>query len=215
MSDNDDSIAGREEAGLLPQAPPLGGFSQQAARSAGDITNNNQTVLRQAKEQNRATIVLPNGELGFIDDSDQDYLDHMYLAGKHGSHLTDAIKLVREPKPGYIYVWAAKYNPKGDKTNARTVANIRSKKYEPVLVMDLHEDSEAPIEAHKIAGHADVAGIVDVLLMAVSPLAQKLLYKWKAVESRRRTNRWQSYQKFQDQVQTASRGHIRAEVEAK
>lgn len=204
----------RKDAGLIPSGP-IGDFGSQAARSAGHITNNNQRVLQEASVNNRAVIALPNGELGFLDDEDASYLDHAYLAGKHGSVLTNAKNLVQDPKPGYMYVWAARYNAKGDKVNARTVANIRSKRYEPVLVEELIEEIDAPIEQFTIAGKTGVAGIVDVLLMAVSPAAQRTLFKWKAAESRSRTNRWQSFKTLQDRVQNATGGRVRAEVEVK
>lgn len=215
MNDDMDELPPESpESGLLPQAP-VGDFSSQSARSAGDVSSHNERVLRQAEAQNRAIIALPNGEYGFLDDDDDAYLSHTYLAGRHGSVLSSATKLIKDPKPGYVYVWAARYNAKGDKVNAKTVANIRSKRYEPVLLDQLDENTDAPVEAFKIAGFSDVVGIVDVLLMAVSPAAQRSLYKWKGAESRRRTNRWQSFHTLQDRIQGATKGRVRTEIEIK
>jgi hypothetical protein len=214
MSVNDDSTpAGKEEAGLLPETP-IGDFSSQAARSAGQVTTHNERVLQSASRDNRAIVAMPNGELGFLDE-DEEYADHIYLAGKHGSVFTNAAALIADPKPGWIYVWAAKYNPKGDKINARTMGNIRAKRYVPVAIDEIKEDTEAPIERTRMGEHQDCVMIVDVVLMAVSPAAQRVLYKWKTNESKRRTNRWQSFKTLQDRVENATGGLVRTEVNTK
>lgn len=202
-----------EEAGLLPEAPKreLGeGYSTQAARGASSI----EAQHRAAEASGRAIIAMPNGEYGFLDEDEEWLGSNSYLAAKHQSLFADPINLIADPKPGYKYVWAAKYAPKGDKANAQTVANIRAKRYECVPVELLKEGIEIPIETHRIAGE-DCAGIVDVLLMAVTPDAQRIMYKWRTFEAKRRTNRWQSYGTLNDRIQRATRGQAFAEVERK
>lgn len=202
-----------EESGLLPETPQreLGeGYSTQAARGASGI----EAQHRMAEQSGRAIIAMPNGEYGFLDEDEEWLGSNSYLAAKHQSLFADPINLLLDPKPGYKYVWAAKYAPKGDKANAQTVANIRAHRYECVTAEMLKDDIEIPIENHKIAGN-DCMGIVDVLLMAVTPDAQRIMYKWRTFEAKRRTNRWQSYGTFNERIRSATRGQAFAEVERK
>lgn len=202
-----------EESGLLPEAPTreLGeGYSTQAARGASAITQQHAA----AEATGRAIIAMPNGDYGFLDEDEEWLGSNSFLAAKHQSLFADPVNLLADPKPGYKYVWAAKYTPKGDKANAQTVANIRSKRYECVTSDMLKPDLDLPIENHKIGGY-ECAGIVDVLLMAVTPEAQRILYKWRTFEAKRRTNRWQSYGTLNAKIQGATRGQAYAEVERK
>jgi hypothetical protein len=205
------------EAGLIPKPPTrtLGeDYSIQGARSAGSMEAQHRAALEAAKNSGRALIPLPNGEMGFLDEHDEFLGDHAYMAGVHRSLFTDAAKLLKDPQPGWIYVWAAKYAPKGEKANAMTLAMIRSGRYFPVSIDEIDDTTDLPIESHTI-GKYNCAGIVDVLLMAVPPQAQKMMYRWRAFEAKRRTNRYAGFTDFQKKVDEATKGLAYAEHEVK
>lgn len=201
-----------EEAGLIPE-PDAGRvlgqdtFSLQASRDAGRIERQH----REAEQSGRAICALPNGEFGFMDEENEFIGDQAYLSGKHSSLFADAKDLLESPAPGCKYVWAAKLSPKQDRANAQTMANVRSKRYRLVDVGELKEDIDLPVEEHKFAGQK-VAGIVDVILCEISPQAQKMLYKWRTFEAKRKTNRWEGYEKLKARVEGATGGQATVEL---
>jgi len=214
VDDNVEPEVKIEPSGLLPEAAPrvLGQdtFSLQAARGASQIEKQH----REAEQSGRAICALPNGEFGFLDEANDFIGDQAYLSGHHKSLFGEASSLLESPKPGHKYVWAAKLSPKGDRANAQTMANVRSKRYRLVGIDELRQDLDLPVEEHKFAGEK-VAGIVDVILCELTPQAQKQLYQWRAFDAKRKTNRWESFRELQDRVQSMSGGKVTAEIEQK
>ncbi|MDE2097361.1 MAG: hypothetical protein KGL39_08970 [Patescibacteria group bacterium] len=209
--------------GLVPP-PPSDGMPEsfgasvpqnlQATRSASQLEAQHSLAIEKARRENRALVPMPNGELGFLDEENEFIGTHGYLSGKHEAMVGDALRIIADPTPGAIYVWAAKYTPRGDRPNPMTIANIRAHRYIPVPVERLRPDVDLPIESHKIGGFA-AAGLIDVVLMEVPAAAQKQLYRWRTFESKRRTVRWQAFEDLNTRVRQTTGGGAFAQVERK
>lgn len=202
-----------QDAGLIPPEASLQATShesldaQAVARARAIIAQHAQSVA-----SGRPLVALPNGEYSEMTDDEMELFD--FTAQQHRSLFADIHEVVADPKPGYMYVWAAIWNPRNDKHNARTMSHIRSQRYRVVTLDEAREDSPHPIETMKYAGK-DAIVIGDVVLCEVSPQAQRHLYKWRYATARQNTNRWAGFNDLKNKIDSAGRGQALAEIEVR
>lgn len=168
-------------------------LSEQAARTANDAYKS------QREEAKGETVVLPGGRKASV----SQFLDHKYHPGNHTSVFADAHKFMKVVNPNSRYVWAAKSEP-------GTFAKIRSGKYRPVEKEEIRDDTDVPIETHKMAGKEYVA-IYDVLLMEVPERAVYELFGYPEAQAVLKTVRNQAFDRFKTTVEGESGGTVTAE----
>lgn len=184
-------------------------ISSQASSGAAAIDAQHRAVKDRAAETGTAVVVLPNGELGLL----TDYVDHEFLSADHTSIFANPARFMKHPEPGYMYVWAAK-DGKNGQANAYTVAAIRSHKYRPVEKEELRDDCDLPMETYKMAGKP-VVGMLDVVLMAVSPEAAKKMYRWHENMAVLKTQRVAAFEDLKERVGAMTGGAVDVEYEQK
>ena len=168
-------------------------LSEQAARTA------NAAYKTQKDEPKGAITVLPGGRKATV----SQFLDHNYHPGNHTSVFADPHKFMKVVNPTSRYVWASKSEP-------GTFAKIRSGRYVPVKKEDIRDDTDVPIETHKMAGNEYVA-IYDVLLMEVPERAVYELFGYPEAQAVLRTARNQAFNQLRDTVEGETGGYGTAE----
>lgn len=181
-------------------------LAERAAAAAGEAEDINRH--RRAVEGMQGYVTLPGGSREKV----ENLVDHEYIPGEHSSIFAATEKIVKDPKPGHMYVWA-------DKKDANTFGKIRAKKYFPLTADDILGDTDAPIETYTMAGadgkKNEYIGIHDLILCEVPPQAVKELYKRREQEAILRLVRNQPFADAQAEARSISKGGVHMEIETK
>jgi len=104
------------------------------------------------------------------------HVDHDYIPSSGKSFYGDAVRHIKEPLPGAMYVWAGI----SGLHKKSTISKIRAKQYRPIEETELIEDSDLPFDAHKLLIRSDrevnAVCIHDLILCEVHPKAVRELY---------------------------------------
>lgn len=149
----------------------------------------------------KAYIILPNSTRQPL----EQYIEHAYSAGDHSSIFADVHRFMAEPKPGCMYVWAAKDSP-------RTWGFIRSERYRPVESHELADACDLPVTSNEVGGKKWVQ-CYDVLLMEVNPRAVRELYEKHRAQAALKTASHEPFRNLKQQVEGESRGLATASMD--
>lgn len=152
-------------------------------------------------------IPLPNGRMGTF----EDLIDHDYRPGSHTSMFADPTKYMKEVNSDCQYGWVAF---RGDSNQAHLLGKVRSGAYRLVDSEEVLDDKDIPIMTHRLNGQ-DCVAIYDLILVEIQPQAVKRYYRHREQQALLKTVNNVAFGAFQQQVENASGGMVRASFEVK